>query len=92
MNNVQTAVEAIRNADNDELNQIIEAIKLQRTWLARTTARALTVGDTVSFTGRGGKTVTGTVTKINRKTVVVREQGYGQWRVPASMLTIKEPA
>jgi len=89
MNNVQTAIDAIRNMNNDEINQVVEAIKLQRTFLARTMTRAMVVGDTVSFTGRGGKTVSGTVTKINPKTVVVREQGYGQWRVPASMLTIK---
>ena len=91
MNNVQTAVEAIRNSNNDELNQIIEAIKLQRTWLARTTARALAVGDTVQFTGRGGRTVTGTVTKINRKTVIVKD-GYTNWKVTASMLKVVEPA
>ena len=87
MNNVQTAVTAIRNMNNDELNQTIEAIKLQRTRLARSTARALAVGDTVSFTGRGGQTVTGTVEKINRKTVIVAQPGYGRWKVTASLLT-----
>ena len=91
MNNVQTAVEAIRNSNNDELNQIVEAIKLQRTYLARTTARAMAIGDTVEFDARG-RVVRGTVTKINRKTVVVREQGYGQWRVTASLLRVVEAA
>ena len=91
MNNVRTAVEAIRNSNNDELNQIIEAIKLQRTYLACTTARALAVGDTVQFTGRGGKTVTGKVTKINRKTVIV-DEGFTRWKVTASMLRVVEPA
>lgn len=91
MNNVQTAVEAIRNMNNDEINQVVEAIKLQRTYLARTTARAMAIGDTVEFDARG-RTVTGTVTKINRKTVVVREQGYGQWRVTASLLRVVEAA
>ena len=91
MNNVQTAINAIRNMNNDEINQVVEAIKLQRTFLARTTARALTVGDTVSFTGRGGKTVTGTVTKINRKTVVV-DEGFTRWKVPASLLKVVEAA
>ena len=91
MNNVRTAVEAIRNSNNDELNQIIEAIKLQRTYLARTTARALAVGDTVEFTGRNGATHTGSVTKINRKTVLVKE-GYTTWKVTASMLRVVEAA
>ena len=85
MNKVQTAITEIRGMNNDELNQVIEAIKLQRTYLARNTARALNVGDTVSFRGRGGRTVTGTVQKINRKTVIVNE-GLTNWKVPASLL------
>lgn len=47
MSNVQTAVNAIRNMNNDELAQVIEAVKMQRTWLARTATRSLTVGDAV---------------------------------------------
>lgn len=87
MSNVQTAVTAIRNMNNDEINQVVEAIKLQRTYLARNTARALAVGDTVKFQGRGGRKVVGTVEKVNRKTVIVNEAGYGRWRVTASLLT-----
>lgn len=88
MNNVQTAIKAIHGIQsNDELNQIIEAIKLQRTYLSRQTTRSLRVGDTVEFAGRGGRMVRGTVEKINRKTVIVAEAGYGRWRVTASLLT-----
>ena len=85
MNNVQTAITAIRGMDSDEINQVVEAIKLQRTYNARQTARALTVGAMVSFEGRGGKTVTGVVEKINQKTVVVSTP-TGKWKVTASML------
>lgn len=91
MNKVQTAITEIRNMNNDELNQVIEAIKLQRTWLARTTASGLAVGDTVEFTGRGGRVVTGTVEKINKKTVIVSE-GYTKWKVTASLLRVTQPA
>ena len=86
MNNVQTAITAIRNMTNDEINQVVEAIKLQRTFNARATARSLTVGDVVEFTGRGGRTVVGTVEKINRKTVIVNTPTQGKWKVTASML------
>jgi uncharacterized protein YkvS len=86
MNNVQTAITAIRGMDNDEINQVVEAIKLQRTFNARATARSLTVGDAVEFTGRGGRTVVGTVEKINRKTVIVNSPTQGKWKVTASML------
>lgn len=91
MNKVQKAITEIRNMNNDELNQVIEAIKLQRNWLARTTARAMAVGDTVEFEARG-RVVTGVVTKINRKTVIVREAGYGNWKVTASLLKVVDTA
>jgi len=92
MNNVQTAIKAIHSIqNNDELNQIIEAVKLQRTYLSRQTTRSLRIGDTVEFTGRGGRTVTGTVTKINQKTVIVKD-GYTNWKVTASLLKIVESA
>ena len=47
MNTVQTAVTAIRNADRNELNQIIEAVKLQQNFLARQSARTFMKGDAV---------------------------------------------
>ena len=88
MNNVQTAINAIRKMNNDEINQVVEAVKLQRTFIARTTARSLMVGDIVSFEGRRGATVTGRVTKINRKTVLVKDSASNTvWRVTASLLT-----
>ena len=90
MNTVQTAVTAIRNADRDELNQIIEAVKLQQNFLARSSARSFMIGDSVQFKGRGNRTVVGTVTKVNPKTVVVDSPSQGRWKVTASMLTSLE--
>ena len=90
MNKLQSAIEAIMKMDNDELNQIIEAVKMKRTYLARSTTRALTVGDEVSFRTRSGYE-DGKVIKVNRKTVVV-DCGLTRYKVPASMLTIKETA
>ena len=89
MNNVQTAVTAIRAMDNDELNQVIEAVKMQRTWLARRIARSMMVGDLVEFKNRRGDAERGRVTKVNRKTVIV-DAGHTRWKVPATMLTVVE--
>lgn len=86
MNKVQTAVTAIQGMTANEVDQVVEAIKLQRTFLARQQARSLDVGDTVQFEGRGGRTVVGTVEKINRKTVIVNSPSQGKWKVTASML------
>jgi len=87
MNNVQIAITAIRNMNADEINQVVEAIKLQRTYNARTATRSLMVGDTVSFDAKTRGIITGTVTKINTKTVQVRcNRTQGLWKVTASVL------
>ena len=90
MNNVQTAIAAIRDMNNDEINQVVEAIKLQRTFNARQATRSLMVGDIVGFDAKSRGYITGRVTKINRKTVQVRDSRTNTlWKVTASML---EPA
>lgn len=89
MNNVQKAIQAIRNIETSaELDQLIDAFKLQRTYLARQSARSLMVGDTVTFDAKMRGQVTGQVVKINTKTVQVRcNRTQGLWKVTASMLT-----
>ena len=89
MNNLVTkATTLIYSMDSDQLNQVIEAVKLKRTHLAKQVARSVVIGDIVSFEGRRGQTVTGKVTKVNQKTVVVRDSNtQTQWKVTASMLT-----
>ena len=85
---LNTAIQAIQNSDRDDLNQIIAAVKLRQTFLARQASRSFMVGDIVSFTGRRNATVTGRVTKVNQKTVVVLDNNSStQWKVTASMLT-----
>lgn len=84
MNCVETAVTAIYRASNDELDQMVEAIKLRRTALSKAVVRAIAVGDTVEFIGRDNLPVTGTVTKVNRKTLLVK-RGFTTWRVTASL-------
>lgn len=85
MNTVQEIVSLIHKVEsNDELNQILEAWKLKRTYLTRQNVKQLAVGDTVQYDGRNGMT-TGKVEKINRKYVIVNTLS-GKWRVPANML------
>jgi len=87
-NLVTKSVELIYQMDSNQLNEVVEAIKLKRTHLAKQVARSIVIGDIVSFNGRRGQTVTGKVTKVNQKTVVVRDSNtQTQWKVTASMLT-----
>jgi len=79
------------NFTNDELNSIGDAIKFSRSQIVNQNKREMRVGTLVKFTSsRTGMPVTGTVQKINRKFIIVRENGkaFGNWRVPANMLTV----
>ena len=62
MANVKNIIQGIYSIDsNNELNQIVEAIKLKRTQLSRQAVRNFTVGDMVQFTSsRTGGTVNAT--------------------------------
>ena len=88
-NNVTQAVEAIRKLESSsQINQVIEAIKLQQTYVARNAARSVQVGTLVTFEGRRGNTVTGEVLKVNQKTIVVRDSAtMAKWKVTASMVS-----
>lgn len=89
MNNLVTrASELIYQMDNDQLNQVIEAIKLKRQHLTKQATRSFMVGDIASFTStRTGRNVSGKVVKVARKYITVDCGVDGQWRVPATMLT-----
>ena len=89
MSNLVTKTsELIFQMDNDQINQVVEAIKLKRTHLARQVTRSVMIGDIVSFEGRGGRMVSGKVTKVNPKTIIVKDTNSGiQWKVSASLVT-----
>lgn len=69
--------------DYKALNQ---AMRQKFTELQSAATNSLSVGDQVTFTSRGGKTVQGRVTKINVKTVKVEAEGV-RWSVSPSLLT-----
>jgi hypothetical protein len=86
MNNFATALTAIHKMDNDQLNDVIRAVKDRRTYLARQKAVSFMVGDRVSFAARGMQ-VLGTVSKVNIKTVQVKQDNsFTVWKVHASLL------
>jgi len=96
MNNLVTrAVELIYQMDNAQINEVIEAVKLKRQYLARQATRAVVLGDMVEFDARGRKVI-GKVTKVNQKTLQVREDRGGlvstNWKVTASLVRKVEVA
>jgi uncharacterized protein YwbE len=70
-----------------ELRSMIDAVKWNRTNLAKQIKRSISVGDNVEFTSsKTGRLTRGFVTKVAIKYVTVNT-GMGLWRVPANMLT-----
>ena len=87
MTMINTVLDQIQRMDNDELNRVIAAVKLQRTHIARNMTRGLRVGDVVKFDAKSG-TIKGTVRKVNPKTVLVKDSNSAtQWKVTATLLT-----
>ena len=73
-----------------ELRSMIDAVKWNRANLAQRIKRSISRGDNVEFTSsKTGRLTRGFVTKVAIKYVTV-DTGLGQWRVPASMLTLVE--
>ena len=73
-----------------ELRSMIDAVKWNRANLAQRIKRSISRGDNVEFTSsKTGRLTRGFVTKVAIKYVTV-DTGMGQWRVPASMLTLVE--
>ena len=90
---VEKIIEGIYTLNNDELNSVVDALKLRRNQLHYQDAQSFRMGDRVSFEGRGGITETGTIEKIKIKYILVRTDRGQRWNVPGSHLTpIKEKA
>jgi hypothetical protein len=90
--NIKEINSAIMHGDftNEQLNSIGDAIRFARAQLVARNKAVLTVGANVKFTSSTKGTFIGTVEKINRKFVIVRETGkaFGNWKVPANMLEV----
>lgn len=85
-NLVTKAVEAIYQMDNDQLNQVIEAVKLKRNHIAKQAVRKFLVGDKVSFIDRNKRRTHGIVEKVNKKYIIVNTHPGPKWRIPGNML------
>ena len=77
----------VHNMNADQVDQLVQAIKLRRNRINQTAIRTVQVGDNVKFTGRNGNVVSGSVTKKAIKYVTV-DTGAGRWKVPANMLEV----
>ena len=77
----------LTQASNEELNTLIEYIKMRRQQITKQTVRTVSKGAKVTFTGRTGTVYNGTVVDVKIKNLIVETQ-FGRYRVPASMVKV----
>lgn len=87
-NILQDAISNISGMDHDDINQLVRAIKIRRDQLHFQTAQSFQKGDRVVFTGKSGRTLTGTVEKIKIKYILVNADNGQRWNIPGGMLKL----
>jgi uncharacterized protein with PIN domain len=85
---VRALRDILDRCDNSEVNLVINLVKARRDAIARMNTATLGRGRRVKFKGRRGAMVTGTVEKVNRKTVIVKGDDNVTWRVAGSLLEV----
>lgn len=75
--------------NNDELNDIIQAVTFARNRIAQKNTFTIRAGRKVKWhNSRTGNEMVGVVTKVNTKTIIVDTDRNGTWRVSANMLSL----
>ena len=78
---------AIAKCDADWISDVIATINTRTRCITAAAARAFRVGNKVEWNSkRGFGVMTGTVTKVNRKTINVTAADGVKWRVSPEML------
>lgn len=81
----------LTQASNEELNTLIEYVKMRRQQITKANVRSIAKGAKVTFTGRNGTVYNGTVMDVKIKNLIVETQ-YGRYRVPANMVKVVQEA
>ena len=91
--NINDILRSVENLNGDDLQKVINVVKMRRDQLHFQNAQSLRVGDAVSFKGRRNSILKGIVEKVKIKYILVRTTSGTRWNVPGSHLTkIKETA
>ena len=88
IDHARSAIEHISHCTMEELRLVFEAARRRQDRLSLLAANRFEPGDTVTWKAKSGAQMTGTVVKINQKTIGVRTLGplLDQWTVSALLL------
>ena len=92
LDNFFNLLDEVKEMSEEELTKLVYAIQDRRDILRYDKLKEFKVGDKVKWVhGRGTSKAayTGEVTKVNLKTIAVKEKGrpWSRWRISPSMLT-----
>ena len=87
MNAMEEIKATIFSSNREEINAIVELVKIRKEMLSKEKMSEMKVGDKVSFIHKGAK-IFGTIRKKNIKRLVVDTE-IGGWNIPASLLTLE---
>ena len=79
-----TVINEVKYADYNEIQQIVEIIKIRKETLAKEKINTYKIGDIVEFE-QNNKTIKGTISKVKIKRISVQTDN-GRWDVPALVL------
>ena len=88
IDHARSAIEHISHCTMEELSLVFEAARRRQDRLSMLAANRFEPGDTVTWKGKSGAQKTGTVVKINQKTIGVTTNGPDpeRWKVAAPLL------
>ncbi len=86
---LQKIIEDILKMESKDLNAVVDAIKMRRNQLHTADAHKFRVGDRVSFQGRHGSVLKGSVERVKIKYILVKTDAGQRWNVPGSHLTME---
>lgn len=85
--NINEIKAMILNMDNDDLNGLVDVIKLRRNQINSDAKKKFKVGDKVFFVSKKVGKVSGNVIKINPKYILIDQtNGMSEWRVSPTLL------
>ena len=77
---------AIGAMNNDELNRVIEQVKMRRNMIAQANKAAFRSGDKIEWDSKYGKVEKGTIVKIKPKFIEVITDTGARWNVHPNLL------
>lgn len=87
LSQLMQASTALTQSELIQLNKhIVAMVKRQNTLKMMDAASNRYVGEKVAFNDKYGKKIVGTVTKVNPKTIMIKTDVYGNWRVAATLV------